>query len=242
MKKNNAGMTLLELIIGVIAALILLMAIGIRTRGVIQRAKISASKAAINTLALALSTVRADTGFYPIILEDLKSTTSPPYLNIPARFWKGPYLTQGVSLIDPWGEPYFYEIVQGAVFGPSFYERTTGGPFHITDTFPAIPGNGRIIIINEDNPVTSGEVLINGAQIVSPDDFKTITPRIEKNINLQEENTIEIKLGGQPGRSIILSITSAYSKDTTFILGSYGKDNEPGGEGFDTDIVHGAFR
>lgn len=128
--------------------------------------------------------------------------------------------------------------MQGAVFGPSVFKRTTGGPFHETFEFRAGQGYGKIVVINEDDPVTAGEIWINGEEVVSPHEFKTIIPKIEKNIYLYPENEITIRLASEPGRSIIVTVTSVYARDTTFILGSWGRDGEPGGEGFDEDIFY----
>ncbi len=242
MRKNLGGMTLMELMIGVVICMLLLAFVGLRTRGLLQRAKVSSAKAAVTMLALPLETVKQDVGIYPADLKDLQSAVAPSYLSIPSRFWQGPYIPQGVSLIDPWGNPYFYEVVEGPVFGPSVFTRTAGGPYDQTFTFPAGPGLGSILIINENDPITSGEIWINGVSVVTPDEFKSLHPRIEKILYLQSENTIRIRLASEPGRSIILVITSIHATDTTFILGSYGRDGEPGGAGFDADIVHGEIR
>lgn len=240
--KKKAGMTLIELLAGALTALAILAYIGVRTRHVTQRARVSSARATISAITLSLGMMKDDTGLYPAYLEDLRSPAAPPYLGIPSRFWRGPYLPQGVSLIDPWGEPYFYELLHGAVFGPTVFKRTTGGPLDETFSFPAGTGAGRIQILNEDNPVTAGEVWINGVQAVSPDEFKSISPRIEKDLYLQPQNSIRIRIASEPGRSIILTVTSIHSSETSYILGSYGADGKPGGGGFDEDIVYRKFR
>ncbi len=194
MRRKNGGMTIIELLLGVIILLVLMMVIGVRLRDITQRTRVSSAKAAINTFALALGGMRDDTGIYPLLLEDLKSPAVPSHLHIPSRFWRGPYLPQRISLLDPWGNPYFYEVIHGPVFGPQLFERTHGGPLDVTFEFTSGAGAGRLVIINENDPITSGHIWINGVEMVSPDEFKTLHPRIQKDLYLLGGNTIRIRL------------------------------------------------
>ncbi len=241
MKRKDKGMTLMELLVGVVVLMAIMAAIGIRVRDIMQRTRVSSAKAAISTFALALGSMRDDTGIYPLMLQDLKSSAVPSHLNIPARFWNGPYLTQRISLLDPWGNPYFYELIHGPVFGPEVFFRYHGGPYDEEFEFKASAGAGKLIIINEDS-VTSANIWINGVEVVTPDEFKAIIPRIEKDLYLLDENIIRIRIASEPGRTIILTVASASSAETRYILGSHGRNGEIGGEGYDADIVYGDFR
>ncbi len=130
MAGKTRGMTMVELLIGVVVSIFLLMAIGIRFRNIIQRARVSSAKATVSTLALALGSMKDDTGIYPAALIDLKSSAAPAHLNIPSRFWSGPYLPPRVSLIDPWGNPYFYELMGSGIFSDTAISVTGSSQIH----------------------------------------------------------------------------------------------------------------
>ncbi len=233
---NSHGMTLLELLITVGVITILIAAGGVKIKGLVQRAKVSAAKVTIHGFALCLGMTKDDTGLYPLNLSDTKEGIPPQGFS--QRDWYGPY-GETLSLTDPWGNPYFYEL-QNTVFGPQAFERTTGGPYEETFIFPASPGEGMLVVSNPG--VTSGSIILNGEEIVSENEFQKITPTIIKVVDLLASNSITISLAGAPGTSIRVSISaSSLSKDATYVLGSYGKDGQVGGAKYDADIVYGDF-
>ncbi len=245
----------MELLIGVIIAFLMLAAIGLRVRNIMSRVRVSSAKAAISTLALALGSMKDDTGIYPDALAALKSSVAPPHLNIPARFWRGPYLPPRVPLIDPWGNPYFYELLEveeeepETFFGPHVFARTAGPPYDETFSFDAREGRGRIKIINEDPGVTAGWIWVNGVLVVSPDEFKKFHTEIIQEIDLLAEgNEIRIRLASGPGWTIGLRVdfidggADHSMRTAAYTLGSYGRDGKPGGEGFDSEIIYGEIR
>jgi len=251
--QRKDGMTLMELLVGVVIALALLAVIGIRTRNIMNRAKVSSAEATVSTIALALGSMRDDTGRYPAELADLKGSYVPSHLNIPARFWNGPYLHPRISLIDPWGNPYFYELFlveedAETVFGPYVFERISGPPYDETFYFDAQEGTGRVVIVNEDPAVTAGWIWVNGVLVVSPDEFKKFHSEVLRDIELLAgDNAIRIRLASGPGWEIDLRVDfigNGYGSlhTATYTLGSYGRDGKPGGEGFDAEIVYGEIR
>ncbi len=254
MKENNDGMTLMELLIGVIIAFLILAAIGLRVRNIMSRARVSSAKAAISTLALALGSMQDDTGIYPDALAVLKSSVAPSHLNIPARFWRGPYLPPRVPLLDPWGNPYFYELLEveeepETFFGPYDFERTSGPVYDQTFSFDAREGRGRIVIINEAPAVTAGWIWVNGVLVVPPEEFKEFHTEVMQEIDLLAEgNEIRIRLASAPGRTIDLRVdfinggADHGKRAAGYTLGSYGRYGNPGGEGFDSEIIYGEIR
>ncbi len=62
------------------------------------------------------------------------------------------------------------------VFGPKGFQRTTGQPNVFQETFPAASGTGLLQLFNggssSGSQVTSAWVVLNGKQILGPDDFK----------------------------------------------------------------------
>lgn len=239
-RKSSGGMTLMELLIGVIVVIILIALTGFQVTGLIQRAKVSAARTTMNGLALCLGMIKDDTALYPENLEDINSS-GPPDTSGPATFsardWCGPY-GGTLSLKDPWGNDYQY-ILQNIVFGPDSFEREEGGgQFEETFFFPADAGPGTLIIQNPGG-VTSGSVELNDEEIVTQDDFKKITESIIKDVTLVAgQNKLYLKIGGTPGITITISISaSAASKDATFALWTYGKEGEDG----TTSFLYGTY-
>jgi type II secretory pathway pseudopilin PulG len=233
-------MTLLELLIGTIVIMILLALIGFQLRGLVQKAKISAARATINGFALCLSMAKDDTGLYPKLLRDLKEAQPPACDGFSFKGWSGPY-GGTLSLNDPWGNEYQYELSERTVFGPEVIERETGIPYNETFTFLATAGPGTLII---DNPgVTAGSIILNGEEVVSPHEFKHTTPVIIKSVTLLDSNTITITLQSKPGMTITIKLTAEMtSKEATFTLWSWGKDGDDEGSGkYDAEIIYGTY-
>jgi len=233
--KHKQSMTMIELLVGVAIIVILIAGAGFHIRGLMQRARVSAAKVEIKAIVVCLSEIKDDTGLYPLKLLDMGLADAPD--SFPSRYWYGPYC-EGVSLVDPWGNAYFYELDEGAVFGPNIYKKMTP-PKWQTFHFSSPAGKGTLVI---DNPgITAARAYLNGTEVVSPDEFKNIIPLIEKKVTLLDSNTLELRIASDPGKQIILKFTSPLDPDTVFFLGSYGKDAVSGGAGYDADIVYGEF-
>jgi len=101
-----------------------------------------------------------------------------------------------------------------SVFGPQYYERTTGKPLQETANFevldPALTYTLHIYSGGKDslpnNSVTSAIVELNGETLLSPDDFKKHTPHIEKPVSLLAANTLKVELRGKPGSNMTIEI------------------------------------
>jgi general secretion pathway protein G len=87
-------------------------------------AKVSAAKAQIEILGLALDAYRLNNDFYPSTAQGLGALQALPQGDPPARNWRGPYLKKAIPL-DPWGQPYHYES-PGTV-NPSTYDLLSYG-------------------------------------------------------------------------------------------------------------------
>jgi general secretion pathway protein G len=112
--RNEAGFTLLELLI-VIAILGLLGVVGsLQVYGYLGRARTDTARLQIDQLSTALDLFRIDVGRLPTTEEGLNAL-----LDTPAGLttWRGPYLKKTSAIVDPWGRPFVYrQPGQGAEF------------------------------------------------------------------------------------------------------------------------------
>jgi RHS repeat-associated protein len=105
--------------------------------------------------------------------------------------------------------------VRVTVMGPEQYARSSGPPNSYRNTFSAVPGQGSIIVRNGSyddrnrltGSVSSATITINGLQIYGPKDFnKNRHVLEEKTVDLQENNTLSIRLSSRPGSYLSIEI------------------------------------
>ena len=107
-RSARRGLTLIELtlvmvILGVLAAMVVP-----RFAGQGEKARIARAKSDIAAIGLALDLYELDTGHYPPSLEELTKRDPPSDLTTESKTrWNGPYLKKGLPK-DPWGRPYTY--------------------------------------------------------------------------------------------------------------------------------------
>ena len=234
---KQRGMTLLELLVAMAILVIIIGMSGIKLSRVLQRARVAAAKSTISGFGLSLSSLKLDTGSYPQLLSYTKEAETP--VGFSSSSWYGPY-AETLSLVDPWGNNYYYKLIDDVVFGPTVFERTMGPPYDETFTFSATAGTGKLLIDNSSLPINSGRVWLNGSEVVSPNEFGGGVTSIEKDVTLLTNNTLRVRLTSSPGNSFILSVTSP-SATAGFILLSYGRGGESGGLDFEADIIYGEF-
>jgi len=109
--KNQAGFTLLELLV-VLAILALLAGlVGPRVLEQLSGARSDTAKIQIKNIEAALDLYRLDVGRYPSGTDGLQALIEKPS---DAGRWRGPYLKSAEGLRDPWGEPYRYRLDSGS--------------------------------------------------------------------------------------------------------------------------------
>jgi len=102
--KNQAGFTLIELIVVVIIIGLLAGLVVPQYMKQEERATAKTAKAQIELFGTALDTFRLDVGRYPTSQEGLAALMQKPGS---ADRWDGPYLKKDLPP-DPWGKPYVY--------------------------------------------------------------------------------------------------------------------------------------
>jgi RHS repeat-associated protein len=115
----------------------------------------------------------------------------------------------------------FAQSSSQTLFGPEQFTRASGQTtvYTRTVTVPSQVMAPYILHIVNGNPnttsnrvaieeaVSSGRVLINSVEVVSPSEFSKTTAIIEKTINLSSSNTLEVRLNSAPGSYITLTIS-----------------------------------
>lgn len=232
-KNAKKGIGLVEVLVLVVIICILVV-ISVKLIGnVIQKAKVVSAKAQIAQLAQALESVKDNTGYYPVFLNNLV-LNSPPKLQ--EKGWQGPYVMK--VPLDPWGSPYFYWIPPTTLWNSPPLPREPGRPETYTTHFESYAGKGILRI--ENYGVTACDITLNGVVVVHSYEFKNkpLPQIIEKDVTLQEGNNVLVRARSTPGDFLVASISASLVPSREyFLLGSYGKDKAVGGKGFAADIV-----
>lgn len=123
-KRQEAGFTLLEILLVVVIIGILAAAIIPNLAGRSQQARIARVRQDIaGGLGTGLAVYEQDVGTYPTTEQGLDAlVAAPPGV----KNWHGPYLTTGVVPKDPWGNAYVYRF-PGEKF-PALYDLVSPGP------------------------------------------------------------------------------------------------------------------
>jgi len=142
MTKGVRGFTLLELLVVISVIAILAALVSPMIFRNVGDAKVSATKAQVEMLGLALDAYRLDNDYYPSTEQGLGALVRIPSSDPLPRNWRGFYLKKGVPL-DAWGRPFLYR--SPGEKNPESYDLTSLGR-------DGLPGG-----IGEDADVTSWE-------------------------------------------------------------------------------------
>lgn len=104
--RDQAGFTLIEIMVVIIIIGILAAIVGPKMFGNVEKAKLNAASAQIEMLGTALDSLRLDVGRYPNTSEGLDALITPMSGE---EEWNGPYLKKIEIPLDPWKSPYRYE-------------------------------------------------------------------------------------------------------------------------------------
>ena len=104
-KKDQAGFTLIELVVVIIILGLLSALVAPKFFGRVDKAKITTAKTQIELLGGALDDFRLDNGRYPTTDEGLVALREKP---MDLETWDGPYLPKNIP-DDPWKRAYLYK-------------------------------------------------------------------------------------------------------------------------------------
>lgn len=136
------GFTLIEILVVITVIAILAGLVSPMVFRNVGDAKVTAAKAQIEMLGLALDSYRMDNDYYPSSLQGLAALQALPTAEPIPRRWRGPYLRRAIPM-DPWGNPYHYE--SPGVSAPDGYDLASYGR------------DGRVGGSDEDQDITSWE-------------------------------------------------------------------------------------
>lgn len=101
---SQKGFTLIELLLVMVILTVLAAVVVPKFTKRSEQARITAARADISNIEVALDAFEIDNGRYPTTTEGLKWLVDEP-TNL--SNWKGPYIKRGVPK-DPWGNEYVY--------------------------------------------------------------------------------------------------------------------------------------
>lgn len=105
-RSDEAGFTLVELLVVLVILVLLASIIGPRVIGYLGASRSKTAKVQIESLVTSLELFHIDIGRYPATAEGLNALVKPP---TKLASWSGPYITKGNIPPDPWGRPYRYQ-------------------------------------------------------------------------------------------------------------------------------------
>ena len=133
-RRNSAtrqkGFTLVEMLLVLVILATLAAVVVPKFAGRTKQAKVTAAKAQISNLEIAIDSFEIDMGYFPKAGNDLRDLVEEPNSNN-AQDWQGRYLKKGIPR-DPWGSEYVYNYPGKMNIGS--YDISSGGPDMKTGT------------------------------------------------------------------------------------------------------------
>lgn len=100
---------------------------------------------------------------------------------------------------------------ENTVFGPKTYTRTSGPANVFNENFSITDVNSSFTVIVQNGDlagkgVSWAKVVLNGIEIIKPDEFNPHVQVIRKTVILRENNTLSVELQSKPGSFLTVSI------------------------------------
>jgi len=110
-KHRSPGFTLIEIMAVVLIIGLLSTIVGAAIFSQVDKARVTAARAQLSSLEGVLELYRMDNGKFPTTEQGLLALVEAPTAEpVPRNYPAGGYLKDGKLPVDPWGEPYFYEM------------------------------------------------------------------------------------------------------------------------------------
>jgi len=107
---ESGGFTLIEIMAVVLIIGLLSTIVGAAIFQQVDKGRVTAAKAQLNSLEGVLELYRMDNARFPTSEQGLDALVSPPTSEpVPRNYPPGGYLKGGRLPVDPWGEAYHYE-------------------------------------------------------------------------------------------------------------------------------------
>ena len=118
---TREGFTLIEIVIAIAIVAFMMTASVIGLRALQKRGQQTSAKSSLRTIKTAIDTYKLIVGIYPKTLKELTEKPSDPKA---AQKWPGALLEK--DPIDPWDEPFHYQLTPGKQHAYELY--TEGDP------------------------------------------------------------------------------------------------------------------
>ncbi len=126
LRKNESGLTLIEIMLVVIILGVLVALVVPQFSGRTEQARQAAANADINAnIATALELYYMDNAAYPSTEQGLSALHENPDVPPVPMSWNGPYLKNGSAAKDPWKENYVY--ISPGEHNPESYDLFSKG-------------------------------------------------------------------------------------------------------------------
>ena len=110
-QSDQAAFTLIEIMAVVLIIGLLSTIVGAAIFRQVDRARVTAARAQLSSLEGVLELYRMDNGKFPTSEQGLVALVEAPTAEpVPRSYPAGGYLKDGKLPLDPWGEPYHYEM------------------------------------------------------------------------------------------------------------------------------------
>lgn len=110
---DDAGLTILELMIVLVILSLIGAVVGAQVIGQMDRAKVDVAQLQLRQLQNSLTLFQLDTHRYPSTTEGLDALLDQPQQ---AEGWRGPYVRNKELLADPWGRAVTYSAGEDGAF------------------------------------------------------------------------------------------------------------------------------
>ncbi|HBT83799.1 MAG TPA: hypothetical protein DEB35_10530 [Desulfuromonas sp.] len=98
------------------------------------------------------------------------------------------------------------------IYGPKDFAVDKGKPVSVTQVFKAAAGEATLTVRNGnptgDKRVSTGQIAINGVDVIAPADFNQQVATIERTVVLQDNNELVVQVGGKPESFITLTVAA----------------------------------